>query len=154
MKILFICSSNICRSPYCEYVFKKMIKENPALAEIVSDVKSSAVFNKSFTIHPKARLSLLREGFTEEEIKAHRPTFKWSDKQRFDDADVIIGMTKSNKIFLPRRYWDKFITLSEAATGEYISVEDPYLLRDIEKYYKVMDKLKLYLEKYAEKLIQ
>lgn len=47
MKILFICMSNICRSPYCEYVFRKTVEEDSVLSHNVEWVKSSAVFNRS-----------------------------------------------------------------------------------------------------------
>ena len=45
MKILFVCSSNICRSPYCEYVFKRMVQSDPRLAQKVTWIRSAAVFN-------------------------------------------------------------------------------------------------------------
>lgn len=153
MKILFICSSNICRSPYCEYMFKKMIKEDERLSKIVDDVKSSAVLSQAKWINSKTVKALVREGLDEEEVKNHKPTFKWTSRQRFDDADIIIGMKKINKLFLPIRYWDKFSTLSEVATGEYKPIEDPYLINNIDSYYEAMDEIKEYLEKYAKNLI-
>ena len=73
INVLFVCSSNVCRSPYCEYVFGRTVKNDEALAAIVGEVASGAVLNHSAQLHSKAYASLLKEGFTEEELKAHRP---------------------------------------------------------------------------------
>ena len=64
INVLFVCSSNVCRSPYCEYMFKRMVQEDEALAGIVGRVESAAVLNHSKELHSKARASLLGEGFT------------------------------------------------------------------------------------------
>ena len=69
MKILFVCMSNICRSPYCEYVFRRIADNDGVLSKNITWIKSAAVFNKSFHINSKAKTALLREGFTEEEIE-------------------------------------------------------------------------------------
>lgn len=152
MKILFVCSSNICRSPYCEYVFGRMVKNDPVLSVKVGSVRSAAVFNRSFRIHPKARLALLREGFSEEEIAAHKPAFKWGDGYLFREADVIIGMTRMNKVALPLRYHKKFVTLSEYVDGKYKTIPDPFLMKNIDDYYAVMDLIKSFLVRLADKI--
>lgn len=152
MKILFICASNICRSPFCEYYFKRMVENDSELAEKVESVRSSAVFNKSKRIHPNAVQALKREGFEEDYILSHKPTFKWTDKHLFEDADYIVGMSKKNKWFLPVKYKKNFTTLSEFATGEYKVVVDPFLMKTVEEYNAVMDQIKDYLEKLAEKI--
>lgn len=152
MKILFICSSNVCRSPYCEYVFKKMVKDSSVLLSKVEDIKSSAVLNLSFTIHPKTKNALVDLGFDEREVSSHRPTYFLTHPKRFENADIIIGMSKTNKLFLPRKYHSKFITLSEVATGSYTRIPDPFLVFNETKYNKIMFQIKSYLELYAKKL--
>ena len=114
MKILFVCSSNVCRSPYAEFVFRRLVKSSPVLSAAGVEVSSSAVFNRSKVIFPKAAVSLKREGFSEREIAAFKPSFKCSAKEKFRDADVIIGMSKMHKWLTPAKYRKKFITLSEA----------------------------------------
>lgn len=152
MKILFVCSSNICRSPFCEYVFSRMVKEDEVLSRKITSVRSAAVFNRSKKIHPKAKLSLLREGFDEKEIDSHKPAFKWGDGYLFREADVIIGMTKMNKIALPPAYHKKFVTLSEYVDGYYTRIPDPFLIENVDDYFAVMDKIKEFLQKLAQKL--
>lgn len=148
--VLFVCSSNVCRSPYCEFMLRRMI-ENDSVLKGKVQVKSSAVFNKSKRIFPKAVDVLKREGFDEKQILAHKPSFK-TDKARFENADVIIGMSKMHKLFTPKKYRDKYITLSEAATGKYAPVPDPFLAMSQESYDKTMDTLKRYITEYFAKL--
>ncbi|MDE7079386.1 MAG: hypothetical protein K2O95_04640 [Clostridia bacterium] len=151
MKILFICMSNICRSPYCEYVFRHIVENDEILKENIEWVKSSAVFNKSRVINSKAILALRREGFEEDYILAHRPTYKWGKGRKyFEEADIIIGMTRSNAYFLPRKYRGKFVLLSQLASGEYRPIPDPVLIKDQNKYYAAMDEIKNYLVEYAK----
>ena len=72
--------------------------------------------------------------------------------KRFREADVIIGMSKLNKPFVPFWWKKKFITISELVDGEYSEVPDPWLYKDIERYYAVMDRLKDYVERYAKQI--
>lgn len=153
MKILFICMSNICRSPYCEYVFRRIVESDEKLSKNVEWVKSSAVFNKSFRINSKAEKALVDEGFERDYVLAHAPTFKYGAGRRyFKDADVIIGMTRSNKFFLPIRYRKKFKLLSVLATGKYTPIPDPVLIKEQSRYQAAMEEIKGYLQAYADKL--
>lgn len=57
MNLLFVCSSNVCRSPYCEYMFRRMAEEDPVTAGKIH-VSSSAVLNQMKAIDPKTRAAL------------------------------------------------------------------------------------------------
>lgn len=148
--VLFVCSSNVCRSPYCEFMLRRMIDNDEELRGKV-DVCSSAVFNRSKSIFPKAVDVLKREGFDESEILAHKPSFK-TDKERFEKADVIIGMSHMHKLLTPRKYRKKYVTLSEAATGKYAPVPDPFLATSQKEYDKTMTVLKSYVGSYFKQL--
>lgn len=152
MKILFVCSSNVCRSPYAEYVFRRMVEQSPVLSAAGITVSSSAVFNKSKVIFPKAADSLIREGFDRDYVMSHKPTFKWCDRDRFEQADIIIGMSRLHKLLTPAKYRKKFVTLSEVAEGKYVKIPDPFLYKSQEDYDKVMSVIKVYLQKYADSL--
>lgn len=153
MKILFICMSNICRSPYCEYVFRKIVQDDEVLSKKVEWVKSSGVFNKAFRINHKSEKVLTSEGFDRKYVLSHKPTFKWGKgRQYFKDADIIIGMTKSNNFFLPPKFHKKFALLSELAIGHYKPIHDPVLIPKQSTYNKAMEEIKGYLITYAEKL--
>ena len=120
MKILFVCSSNVCRSPYCEFVFGRLLEADEVLKGKV-EVDSAAVLNHSERLHPKSRQALLNEGFTAEELDAFRPKHIREAGAAFEAADMIIGMTRWHKWLLKKEWKGKFETLSEAATRESIS---------------------------------
>lgn len=148
--VLFVCSSNVCRSPYCEFMLRRMIENDEDLKGRVN-VCSSAVFNRSKNIFPKAVDILKREGFDERDILAHKPSFK-TDKERFEKADVIIGMSHTHKLLTPGKYRKKYVTLSEAATGKYSPVPDPFLATSQQSYDKTMQVLKGFVTQYFSKL--
>lgn len=150
-RILIVCSSNICRSPYCEFILRRMIDNDVDLKDRV-EVDSSAVFNKSSHIFPKAVDALVREGFSEDEVLAHIPTYKYGAMYKFADADVIIGMSKMHRFLTPKKFRDKYVTISEAATGKYAPVPDPFLAKNQEQYDRTMQVLKEYVVEYFGKL--
>ncbi len=153
MKILFVCTSNIMRSPYCDFVFNRMLSTDESLSAIVSKVDSAALRWRYHAVHPQARQALIREGFSVEKVDGYRPRHKWWDKELFREADVIIGMTESHRKMLPKRYRDKFCTLTEAAYGVHTEISDPYWEHlDQEQYNERMDEIKKILNDYAEKL--
>lgn len=152
MKILFVCSSNVCRSPYCEYHLKRMAEKDPTLAAKIEWIKSGAVLNRCEKLHGMARTALLNEGFSENEVDAHVPVKQTAEPFRFEESDLIVGMTKSHRFFLKKQWRHKFVTLSEAAGHKYEPVPDPWLIRDISKYREKMSVILNYLQEFAEKL--
>ena len=151
MNLLFVCASNVCRSPYCEYLFRRMAEEDPLPGQDLA-VRTSAVINHRKEMDPKTKAALIREGFSPEQCDAHRPGWQPLDREKFREADVIIGMTKAQKWFLFPAWRKKFVTLSEAATGSYTPIPDPWLIKDMDEYFAVMDEIKGYLTRYYEKL--
>lgn len=154
MKVLFVCSSNICRSPYCEFRFRKIMEENPKLAEKVSEVNSGAVFNISTKLHKKAYQCMLEEGYDESILKAHRAKYIWFNYKMFKDADVIIGMTRWHKWCLPFSLRKKYINLSEVGGGEYFAIPDPFLAKSQVNYNKCMEIVGTYVDLYASTLTE
>lgn len=154
MKILFVCSSNICRSPYCEFVFRRMCENDPDLAARVEWVKSGAVFHQCKNLHPKAKAALEAEGFAPEILDKHSPAYWRGFPERFEQADIIIGMTRWHKYFIPKKWRGKYVDLAELATGTYTPVPDPFLAKTQEKYNEVMRVLDKYLTMVADKIKQ
>ncbi len=154
MKILFVCSSNICRSPYCEFVFRRMCENDPDLAARVEWVKSGAVFHQCKNLHPKAKAALEAEGFAPEILDKHSPAYWRRFPERFEQADIIIGMTRWHKYFIPKKWRGKYVDLAELATGTYTPVPDPFLAKTQEKYNEVMRVLDKYLTMVADKIRQ
>ncbi len=152
MKILFVCSSNVCRSPYCEFHFKRLMAEDETLRDIVSECNSGAVFNRANKLHSKAKIALLAEGFDEQILDEHRSKFIKDNLTLFKESDVIIGMTRWHKWCLPKELRAKYINLSEAAGDKYKAIPDPFLAPTQLEYNKVMRVVGDYVVRYATRL--
>ncbi len=152
-QVLFVCSQNMCRSPYCDYLFRKMVAEDPDLNGKV-EVHSSAVMSPGTKIDPLTVKALLKEGVDSSFMEQHKPgyIYRKKDWKLFRQADIIICMTRSHFFWTPFIFWKKMKTLTQAAEGVYKPVPDPWLIRDEEKYIAQMDIIKGYLEEYKEKL--
>lgn len=151
MTILFVCSSNSCRSPFCEYVFKRMVEQDEELNGRVR-VDSAGVLNRISSMDARTKKALLREGFKQEDFQGFAPKLVQDVPEVFRDADVIIGMTRWHKFRCPKDCRGKFKTLSEAADGRYRPIPDPWFLPGTDQYYAAMDELKAYLERYLKRL--
>ena len=147
LKILFVCSSNVCRSPYAEYTFRKMVEESPILKGKI-EVASGAVVNHCAELHEKTRQVLLDEGWKAEEVDAHQPRHRKEHEELFAEADLIIAMSRFQVPFTPKRHRrprGKFHLLSRLATGTYTQIKDPFLEKSYEGYKEVMEQIKKYL---------
>jgi protein-tyrosine-phosphatase len=131
---------------------KKLVKQNPVLSQADMEITSSAVLNRSRTIFPKTAVALRREGFSDEEIYAFKPSHKSSAREKFQNADIIIGMSKAHGLLTPKQFRGKYVPLSVAASGKYKSVPDPFLSHSQKSYDRVMENLKKYLVQYTDKL--
>ncbi len=144
----------MCRSPYAEFIFKKIVAENPVLSANIESVKSTALFNKSTGMHQKTVKALLAEGISQEEIDGFKSDFKWCNPEKLKEADIIIGMSDVMKIMLPVKYWKKYKTLSQAAIDKSASIPDPWLSKSDEYYYNTMEMIKTFLYVYSDRLIE
>ena len=94
------------------------------------------------------------EGFAPEVLDKHSPAYWRRFPERFEQADIIIGMTRWHKYFIPKKWRGKYVDLAELATGTYTPVPDPFLAKTQEKYNEVMRVLDKYLTMVADKLKQ
>lgn len=154
MKVLFVCSSNVCRSPYCEFRFKRILSQNERLNSIITEVNSGAVFNISFKLHKKAYDCMVAEGYDPEMLKAHRAKYIWFNLRLFKESDVIIGMTRWHKWCLPFGLRKKYVNLSEVAGDKYKAIPDPFLAKSQDEYNKCMSIVGDYVDRYANRLME
>ena len=131
-----------------------MCENDPDLAARVEWVKSGAVFHQCKNLHPKAKAALEAEGFAPEILDKHSPAYWRRFPERFEQADIIIGMTRWHKYFIPKKWRGKYVDLAELATGTYTPVPDPFLAKTQEKYNEVMRVLDKYLVMVADKIKQ
>jgi len=155
LKILFICSGNICRSAYAEFIFKKLISESEILKGKII-VNSAAVQFRNDSIDERIVSILKEDGIDESISRKHVSRYKDDYLELFYDADIIIGMSKSHKINLPKDIRNnqnsKFVQLAEIAANEMADIEDPFFISDFADFKKIVMKIKDYLIKLKEKL--
>ncbi|MCP4761350.1 MAG: hypothetical protein GY870_06185 [archaeon] len=150
LKIMFVCSGNICRSAYADFAFRNMVEKSEILKEKIL-VESGALTFKNTEIDERTTQFLLEEnvGFTREEIQNHKPRFKDDHPDMFEKVDIIVGMTKGHKFATPKRWRRgpeaKFRQLSELAIDEKIDIGDPYWVNEYSEYEAILNHVKEYL---------
>ncbi|MFW9993063.1 MAG: hypothetical protein ACFFD4_13550 [Candidatus Odinarchaeota archaeon] len=129
LKILFICSGNIMRSPIAEMLFEKLLtaKYGESWRGKI-EVASGGVRFKNLAIHPLTRDLLLSEGISEERLAQFKPRHVAHYPDLFAGADVIIAMTEGQKKRLLKRepgYSSKILLLNSFLSSKR-SIPDPW----------------------------
>ncbi len=150
--VLFVCSSNVCRSPYAEFAFRKMIEEDPRFKDAEIAISSAAVLNRRKAIHGKTRRCLINEGFSAETIDSFRPVHI-EDRVKTFAPDIIIGMNKAQgRCIKDPAVRALYVPMSLLVGDKYKGVPDPFMIILQKNYDKVMGSIKVYLAKYVEML--
>ena len=116
MKILFVCTGNMCRSPMAML----MLRRELAKRKIAGEVDSAGTMR-----HEKPMTPLAVETLKKHKIPVDPYVSKFVNKQVFDSADVVFVMTEAHKIMLSALYdkTDKVVVMSDFLGHE---VADPY----------------------------
>ncbi|MBN2156083.1 MAG: hypothetical protein JW776_08570 [Candidatus Lokiarchaeota archaeon] len=146
LNILWVCSGNICRSAYADYVFSKMVKESPVLKDNGLKIHSGGLQFKNSQIDPRTTKVLVKEGFDEQEVNKHIPRYKKDYPNMLEEADLIIGMSHSHKLLTPKQHRDKFVQISNMAIGERKDIPDPYFVKTEKEYEDLLHQVREYLE--------
>lgn len=122
MKILFVCSANICRSALAEVILRKKLQEK-GLTDIV--VNSAGVDNYAGEPRDPKMVSLARQAGYDMGGVAQYIT-----RQMADTADLIICMeyhhvVELQKWYLPYSKWSCIHRLNEICFGENTDLIDP-----------------------------
>lgn len=122
MKILFVCSANICRSPLAEVILRKKLQEK-GVTDI--DVESAGIHNYEGEPRDYAMASYARKAGYE-----LGGTAKHISKDMVDSADLIICMEKFQIVELQRRYvpyvrWNCIHRFNEICFDEQTDLIDP-----------------------------
>jgi protein-tyrosine-phosphatase len=152
LNILWVCSGNICRSAYADFVFNKMVKDSPVLSKIGLKIHSGGLQFKNDKIDPRTTTVLVKEGFDEDVVNKHVPRYKKDCPEMLEEADLIVGMSHSHKLLTPKNYRDKFVQISNWAIGEREDIPDPYFVKTDEEYAALLNQVKKYLEIILKKL--
>lgn len=121
MKILFVCTANICRSALAEVVLKKKLQEK-GLTGI--EVESAGVHNYEGSPRDYTMTAYARKAGYELGGCAHYVT-----QAMVDSADLIICMEHSHVVEIQKRLpyvrWSRIYLFNEICFGEQTGLVDP-----------------------------
>lgn len=124
MKIMFICTGNICRSAMADWLMKKKLEEKN-MKNI--EVYSSGIYAIKGDIATDEAIEVMEEYGVD--LKNHKATL--TEKSKINEMDLILCMTISHKYTLLSKYpnlADKIFTLKEyvGITKNGIDIKDPW----------------------------
>jgi protein-tyrosine phosphatase len=97
-KILFVCMSNICRSPTAEAVFLKRLVDHDLLQEVKIDSAGTHNFHPDAPPDARSQMHALKRGYDMSHLRA-RPVVD-SD---FEEFDLLLTMDWDNRALLEER---------------------------------------------------
>ncbi|MHA1846703.1 MAG: arsenate reductase/protein-tyrosine-phosphatase family protein [Promethearchaeota archaeon] len=145
IRILFICNGNICRSPYAEMRFEKMLSDELDCGKKI--LVSSGGFIKNKQIHDFTRDALLDVGVSISRIEKFCPkALRKENKHYLENADLILAMGKMHiSVLLAKKYRHKAFLLSELNNDDLMEIEDPALIKSKDRYWKLLFGMDKYL---------
>lgn len=137
VKITFVCTGNIIRSAYAEYLAKKYFHPKSG-KQITFD--SGACRHQNTYMHSLPHDLLLKEGYKEEILQSFKPRLIENYLSNFDKSTLFIAMTKEHLVYLEKRYPENSFLLKEIVLNKKEDVLDPYYYP--EKGEEIMKELK------------
>ena len=123
IRILFICSGNIMRSAYAEMIFEKILKDKYGDTKIISESGAVEYVNDSIAFQTKK--ILLEQGVSKERIKQFHPRHVSYYREAFENADLILVMTRGHLDELPD-FREKTFMLTDFVFNEKRDIADPF----------------------------
>ncbi len=97
IKVLFVCTGNICRSPMAEGVFKRCVAEAGLAQAVTSDSAGTHNYHIGEPPDPRARAAAERRGYDLGELRARQVS-----RRDFSEFDYILAMDETNLRHLAR----------------------------------------------------
>ena len=126
MKVLFVCTANICRSPTAEGVFRKLVANSPLAGHV--EIESVGTHNYHVGEAPDLRATehAAKRGYDLSHLRARQ--ISASDFERFD---YVLAMDAANighlKAMCPTRLSEKIeLLLDYGGEHDEMEVPDPY----------------------------
>lgn len=128
--ILFVCTGNICRSPYAELAFRQRLREAypGVVGRVVVSSGSLGVDQPDPGMYKYSRKYLVEvEGVSVPEVDAFRNKnlAKKQHRHWYADADLLLTFEAAHAVGVRRKYHDKLFTITEFVTGETGDIPDP-----------------------------
>lgn len=147
MRIVFVCTGNICRSPMAEYMFRAMLEEEEALDPAVTSAGVSALPGRPAS--PPAVKVLAEAGIDGIEGHRARPV----SSLNLGDQDHLLTMTRSHLSRLSSAVRER--TAAAAVLKDFVGgsggFSDPYG-GDVARYRSLRNELDPVLRKLLDKL--
>lgn len=127
IRVLFVCTGNICRSPTAEGIFKKIINEHGLAEKIYIDSAGTHNYHLGEAPDKRSQLVAKKHGVDLSLLKARQIT-----TEDFEKFDYIIAMDHYNVECLhsvcPEHYQQRISLLLTYADNDLLSdeVPDPY----------------------------
>lgn len=146
--IIFLCLANICRSPYAEMMFEKLLQQSKVVHKEKFKIQSGGFITQgTINIHPLTEQALIEDGVSQARVKQFHTRTMRKHKEDLEAADVLVVMDKSQRdIQVPLKYRGKTIILAEMSANEDVDIKDPVLIKEYGPYREIMNQIKKYLE--------
>lgn len=87
LRVLFVCTGNICRSPTAEGVFRKLVADAGMSEAIVADSAGTHAYHVGEPPDPRAQRAAARRGYDLSDLRARRV-----ERADFERFDLIVAM--------------------------------------------------------------
>jgi protein-tyrosine phosphatase len=126
VKVLFVCTGNICRSPTAEGVFKHAVEKAGLAHRITSDSAGTGDYHIGEAPDPRAQSAALGRGYDLSPLCARQVS-----RRDFGEFDYILAMDETHlrqlKRLCPAEHAGKLKLFMEfAGEGALLEVPDPY----------------------------
>lgn len=147
IKVTFVCTGNIIRSAYSEYLAKKYF-QSKNYSKIIFD--SGACKHQNSYMYPLTKNLLLQEGYSENQLSSFKPRLIQNFISEFEKSTIFIAMTKEHLNYIEKKYPGKGFLLKEIVLGKKEDVLDPYYFPEKEN--EIMTELKELVLDFCKKL--
>lgn len=98
VRVLFVCTGNICRSPTAEGVFKHMVEQAGLAERVLSDSAGTHDYHIGEQPDPRTREAAARRGYDLSPLRGRQVS-----KKDFDEFDYVLAMDETNRRLLERQ---------------------------------------------------
>jgi protein-tyrosine phosphatase len=126
LKVLFVCTGNICRSPTAEGVFRSLVEKTGLGNRIASDSAGTGDYHLGEAPDPRSQSAALKRGYDLSPLCARQVS-----RRDFSEFDYVLAMDESHlrqlKHLCPPEHAGKVKLFMEfAGEGAGREVPDPY----------------------------
>ena len=133
IKVIFVCTGNICRSPMAEAVFAQLVREHGLSNSFLIHSAGTHSYHLGERPHPGTRQVLKKNGIELD----WRKRAERVDPETIGSYDYIIALDSSHAAAL-RSYHNVFLLLDFAAHTELLDVPDPYYDDNFDQVYDLV----------------